>query len=291
MHRERVKELTDFLHYHAHRYYVLDDPEISDYEYDMALRELRNLEEAHPELKDPNSPTVRVGGSVAEGFAPVVHEVPMQSLTDAFNKEEVMEFDARVGAFLDGAYSYCVEYKIDGLSVSLEYENGRFVRGSTRGDGRTGEDVTENLKTIHAIPLRLKDEVPYLEVRGEVFIGKKNFEKLNAGREQAGEPLFANPRNAAAGSLRQLDSAICAERRLDIYIFNIQRAEGIRFATHQEGLCYLAEQGFKVVPDFQVFDSAEAAFARVLEIGKERRTLPFDIDGAVLKVNDLEQRE
>ncbi len=291
MYQQKIKELTDFLNYHAHQYYVLDNPTISDYEYDMALRQLRELEEAHPEYKDPASPTVRVGGSVAEGFESVEHAVPMQSLTDAFSREEVMEFDGRVRAALAEPYGYCVEYKIDGLSVSLEYENGRFVRGSTRGDGKTGEDVTENLKTVRAIPLRLPEALPYLEVRGEVFIGKENFAKLNAKREMVGEPLFANPRNAAAGSLRQLDSSIAAQRHLDIYIFNIQRVEGKTFTTHNEGLSYLAEQGFKVVPDFRVFDTAEEAFERVLAIGRERETLSFDIDGAVMKINSLNQRE
>ncbi len=291
MSREKIKELTAFLNHHAHQYYVLDNPTISDYEYDMALRKLRELEEAYPEFRDPASPTVRVGGTVAEGFSEVEHEVPMQSLTDAFSKEEVMEFDERVRAALGEPYGYCVEYKIDGLSVSLEYENGRFVRGSTRGDGKKGEDVTENLKTIRSIPLILKEALPYLEVRGEVFIGKQNFEKLNSQRKAEEQPLFANPRNAAAGSLRQLDSAVCAKRHLDIYIFNIQKVEGKAFHSHQEGLSYLREQGFKVVPDFRVFPSAEEAFERVLEIGREREALSFDIDGAVMKIDDLSQRE
>lgn len=289
--QEKMKELTAFLNYHAHRYYVLDAPEISDYEYDMALRELQKLEEAYPQFKDPASPTTRVVGQVLEGFAEVSHEVPMQSLNDAFSREEIMDFDKRVAAALDAPYAYGVEYKIDGLSVSLEYENGVFTRGSTRGDGRTGEDVTFNLKTIGSIPLRLKQPIPYLEVRGEVFIGKKDFERLNERREKAGEPLFANPRNAAAGSLRQLDSAVAAQRHLDIFIFNIQRAEGIAFETHHEGLLYLAEQGFKIVPGIRVFSTAAEAFERVLEIGRERETLSFDIDGAVLKVDNLAQRE
>lgn len=289
--QEKMKELTAFLNYHAHRYYVLDAPEISDYEYDMALRELQKLEEAYPQFKDPASPTTRVVGQVLEGFTEVSHEVPMQSLNDAFSREEIMDFDKRVAAALDAPYAYGVEYKIDGLSVSLEYENGVFMRGSTRGDGRTGEDVTFNLKTIGSIPLRLKQPIPYLEVRGEVFIGKKDFERLNERREKAGEPLFANPRNAAAGSLRQLDSSVAAQRHLDIFIFNIQRAEGIAFETHHEGLLYLAEQGFKIVPGIRVFSTAAEAFERVLEIGRERETLSFDIDGAVVKVDNLAQRE
>ncbi len=288
---KKIKELTAFLNEHAHRYYVLDAPVISDYEYDMALRELKELEEAHPEFKDPASPTTRVIGQVLEGFESVTHQVPMQSLNDAFSRQEIMEFDSRVQGALKESYAYGVEYKIDGLSVSLEYENGIFTRGSTRGDGHTGEDVTQNLKTIHSIPLRLAHPVPYLEVRGEVFIGKEDFEKLNEEREKAKEPLFANPRNAAAGSLRQLDSKIAAERRLNVFIFNIQRAEGVTFTTHSESLHYLAEQGFKVVPNVAVYQTAEAAFERVLEIGQERESLPFDIDGAVIKVDNLHQRE
>lgn len=289
--QEEIKKLTEFLHYHAHRYYVLDMPEISDFEYDMALRKLKELEEAHPEYKDPASPTSRVVGQVSEGFESVEHIVPMQSLNDAFSREEVMEFDTRVASALDAPYAYGVEYKIDGLSVSLEYENGIFMRGSTRGDGKTGEDVTQNLKTIHSIPLKLKEAVPYLEVRGEVFISKKDFEVINREREKNGEPLFANPRNAAAGSLRQLDSSIAAKRRLDIFIFNIQRCEGKTFASHHEGLLYLAEMGFKTVPGKGVYHSADEAFERVLEIGRERESLSFDIDGAVIKIDNLEQRE
>lgn len=289
--QEEIKKLTEFLHYHAHRYYVLDMPEISDYEYDMALRKLKELEEAHPEYKDPASPTSRVVGQVSEGFDSVEHIVPMQSLNDAFSREEVMEFDSRVAATLGASYDYSVEYKIDGLSVSLEYENGIFMRGSTRGDGKTGEDVTQNLKTIHSIPLKLKEAVPYLEVRGEVFISKKDFEIINQEREKNGEPLFANPRNAAAGSLRQLDSSVAAKRRLDIFVFNIQRCEGKIFTSHHEGLLYLAEMGFKTVPEKGVYHSADDAFERVLEIGKERESLSFDIDGAVIKIDNLEQRE
>ncbi len=289
--QKRMKELTEYLHYHAHRYYVLDNPEISDYEYDMALRELKALEEENPQWKDPASPTERVIGRVLEGFESVSHQVPMQSLNDAFSKEEIMEFDGRVAATLGEDYCYGVEYKIDGLSVSLEYENGILVRGSTRGDGLVGEDVTENLKTIHSIPLRLNEPVPFLEVRGEVFIGKRDFDIINKEREEKGQPLLANPRNAAAGSLRQLDSSVAAARRLDIFIFNVQRAEGVTFASHSESLRYLAGQGFKVVPGITTYPTAEAAFNRVLEIGAEREKLSFDIDGAVIKVDNLAQRD
>ncbi len=288
--KERIAELTKLLTYHSHQYYVLDNPEISDYEYDMLLRELKDLEEKYPEYKDPASPTVRVIGSVAENFESVTHVVPMLSLNDAFSKEEVLDFDKRVKDAV-GDVEYVTEYKIDGLSVSLEYENGLFVRGSTRGDGLVGEDVTENLKTINSIPLKLTSPVPYIEVRGEVFMSKATFDKLNHAREDAGQALFANPRNAAAGSLRQLDSSIARERNLDIFIFNIQRAEGVEFSTHHEGLALLKKLGFKTVQQNEVFKNIEDAFRQVEIIGKERDTLPFDIDGAVIKVNDLATRE
>lgn len=288
--KERMKELTKNLTYHAHQYYVLDNPTISDYEYDMMLRELKDLEEKYPEYKDPASPTVRVIGNVAENFESVTHVVPMLSLNDAFSKEEVFDFDKRVRDAV-GDVEYVTEYKIDGLSVSLEYENGLFVRGSTRGDGIVGEDVTENLKTINSIPLKLTSPVPFIEVRGEVFMSKATFDKLNKIREENGQSLFANPRNAAAGSLRQLDSSIARERNLDIFIFNIQRAEGIEFSTHHEGLSLLKELGFKTVQQNEVFKNIEDAFRQVEIIGEERDTLPFDIDGAVIKVNDLATRE
>lgn len=289
---KRLKELTKYLTYHAHKYYVEDSPEITDYEYDMLLRELKELEEKYPEQKDPASPTTRVGGAVLTGFDTVSHTVLMQSLNDAFSKEEILEFDQRVSGTLgDMPYDYVVEYKIDGLSVSLEYHDGLFTRGSTRGDGAVGEDVTQNLKTVKSIPLRLTEPVPFLEVRGEVFIGKKDFEKLNIRREENEEPLFANPRNAAAGSLRQLDPSITKDRHLDIFIFNIQQIEGKEIATHAEGLEYLRKLGFKVVPQNRTYPDIGSAFARVLEIGEEREHLPFEIDGAVIKVNSLAERE
>ena len=286
---KKIKELTALLTYHSHKYYVEDSPEISDYEYDMLLRDLKKLEEEYPEYKDPASPTVRVIGSVLDGFESVNHDVPMQSLNDAFSKEEILEFDARVRETIPNV-TYVTEFKIDGLSVSLEYENGLFVRGSTRGDGLVGEDVTENLKTINSIPLRLNEDVPFLEVRGEVFMPKKVFDKLNAAKEAKGEPLFANPRNAAAGSLRQLDSSVCRERELDIFVFNIQKEEGLGIKTHREGLLRLKELGFKVVEQNEAFPTIEEAFAQVERIGEMRDSLPFDIDGAVIKVNDLESR-
>ncbi len=288
--KKRIEELTALLTHHSHQYYVLDNPEISDYEYDMMLRELKSLEDKYPQFRDPASPTVRVIGNVAEGFRSVTHTVPMQSLNDAFSKEEVFDFDKRVRDAV-GDVEYVTEYKIDGLSVSLEYENGLLIRGSTRGDGLVGEDVTENLKTINSIPLRLTRPVPYLEVRGEVFMSKATFDKLNALREEKGQALFANPRNAAAGSLRQLDSSIARERNLDIFIFNIQRAEGLDFSTHHEGLALLKELGFKTVQQNEVFTNIEEAFRQVEIIGTERDELPFDIDGAVIKVNNLALRE
>lgn len=289
---ERMRELTKLLTYHAHKYYVEDAPEISDYEYDHLLHELEELEEKYPQQRDPASPTTRVGGEILEGFAPVVHEVPMQSLHDSFDEQDVLDFDARVSGVLgSGNYEYVVEHKIDGLSVSLEYRDGLFVRGSTRGDGLSGEDVTQNLKTILSIPLRLKETIPFLEVRGEVFMSKDTFEELNAQREKNEEALFANPRNAAAGSLRQLNPAIVGERRLDIFVFNIQQMEGKTIRTHTEGLAYLKEQGFKVIPQEKAYQDIKEAYRRVLAIGEERYTLPFEIDGAVLKINDLEQRE
>ncbi len=288
---KRIKELTKLLTYHSHKYYVEDSPEISDFEYDMLLRELKTLEAQYPQFMDPASPTLRVIGTVLDGFESVTHDVPMQSLNDAFSKEEVFDFDKRVREMYPQGIDYVTEYKIDGLSVSLEYENGLFVRGSTRGDGFVGEDVTENLKTIPSIPLRLAEPIPYLEVRGEVFMPKAAFEKLNKEREKNSEPLFANPRNAAAGSLRQLDSSIARSRGLDIFVFNIQRADGLSVTTHHEGLMKLKQLGFKTVFQDSVSSTIEEAFEKVEKIGMMRDSLPFEIDGAVIKVNDLHARE
>ena len=287
--KERIKELTDLLNYHNRKYYVEDNPEISDMEYDKLLRELEILEEENPEYASSLSPTKRVGGAVLSEFESVAHEVPMESLQDAFNETEIYDFDKRVKNVLS-PNGYVVEHKIDGLSVSLEYRNSEFSRGSTRGNGLVGEDVTENLKTVKSIPMKLKDNIPFLEVRGEIFISKDNFNKINLMREAKEEPLFANPRNAAAGSLRQLDSKIAAERRLDIFVFNIQQLEGTEITNHLDGLRFLREQGFKVIPDFNLYETIEAAYKRVLEIGEERGSLYYDIDGAVIKVNDFGQR-
>ena len=287
--QKRIQELSDLLEYHSKKYYVEDNPEISDYEYDMMLRELENLEKDHPEYISPLSPTQRVGGKAVDGFSEVVHEIPMESLQDAFSEAEIYDFDRRVSDVVSG-YEYAVEHKIDGLSVSLEYENGEFVRGSTRGDGTVGEDVTQNLKTIMSIPMKLTEKVPYLEVRGEVYISKDNFRKVNEQREEREEPTFANPRNAAAGSLRQLDPKVAAERKMDIFVFNIQKIEGQVIKNHVDGLKYLKKLGFKTILNETVFPDIKSAFARVLEIGEERGNLPFDIDGAVIKVNDLSMR-
>ena len=237
---ERIKELREIIEYHNYKYYVEDNPEISDFEYDKLMNELISLENEFPQFEDENSPTKRVGGKPLEYFEQVIHTVPMQSLSDVFSENELYEFDNRVrNALSPEQPEYVLEMKIDGLSVSLEYENGVFLRGSTRGDGIIGEDVTNNLKTIRSIPLKLKEEIPYLEVRGEVFISKKDFLKLNESKEIAGEPLFANPRNAAAGSLRQLDPKIAAQRKLDIFVFNIQQIRGREFETHMQTLEYL----------------------------------------------------
>ena len=287
--KKRIDELSELLNYHSYKYYVEDNPIISDFEYDKLLRELENLEQKYPQYAKPNSPTKRVGGAVLDKFEPITHEVKMESLQDAFNESEIIDFDKRVSSVIS-EYTYVVEHKIDGLSVSLEYEKGEFVRGSTRGDGNVGEDVTENLKTIKTIPMKLKDPIPYLEVRGEVFMSRKNFKELNELRENLEEPLFANPRNAAAGSLRQLDSKIAAQRKLDIFIFNIQQIVGKDITSHLEGLKFLKGQGFKTILNDTEYSDISHAYMRVLEIGEERGNLYFDIDGAVIKVNDFTQR-
>ncbi len=290
--KQEILELRKIIEEHNYNYYVLDNPTVSDFEYDALMQKLIKLEETNPELADENSPTKRVGGAVLSEFEQVQHLVPMQSLGDVFSYDELMEFDQRVRQGLNGeAPEYVVEMKIDGLSVSLEYENGSFVRGSTRGDGMVGEDITENLKTIKAIPLKIDTKIERLEVRGEVYMPKKSFEELNAEREVSGEPLFANPRNAAAGSLRQLDSRIAAKRKLDIFVFNIQDAPADFAKTHSEGLEKLRGMGFKVSPKRCVVDSMEKAYLEILKIGEERQNLLFDIDGAVVKVDSLEKRE
>ena len=236
--KKYMEELVKKIEQHSYDYYVLDNPTITDFEYDKLIHELIDLDEKYPEYKINNSPTERVGGKVLEGFDTVTHIVPMESLNDAFSKEELEDFDKSVRKVISNP-EYVVEMKIDGLSVSLEYENGEFVRGSTRGDGVVGEDVTQNLKTIKSIPLRLTENIPYLEVRGEVYMSVSSFIELNHKREETEQPLFANPRNAAAGSLRQLNSKITAERNLSIFIFNIQQISGKEFKNHKDSLNYL----------------------------------------------------
>ena len=287
--KDRVKELSDLLKDANYRYYVLDDPKMPDFEYDRLLRELEELESAHPELVEADSPTQRVGGEAISAFEKYAHPVPLMSLQDVFSLEELDEFlNKTLETYPDSLFS--VEPKIDGLSVALEYVDGRFVRGATRGDGTVGEDVTENLKTIHSIPMTIENAPPRLIVRGEVYMPKKSFEKLNARQEEEGKPLFANPRNAAAGSLRQLDPKICAQRGLDIFIFNIQLAEGVDFKTHAETLDYLKSLKFKVIP-YQKLGSSRDINDYVLSINENRADLPCDIDGAVIKVDDLSQRD
>ena len=287
--KKRIEELTAILQEANYRYYVLDDPRMQDFEYDRLLRELEELEAANPELAREDSPTKRVGGEVLSQFEKVAHPVPLMSLQDVFSTEELTDFLSKTLAAEPGT-AFSVEPKIDGLSVALEYVDGKFLRGATRGDGNVGEDVTENLKTIRSIPMTLENAPPRLIVRGEVYMPKKSFEKLNAAQEAEGKPLFANPRNAAAGSLRQLDSKIAAKRGLDIYIFNIQLAEGVEFSSHAESLHYLKNLKFKVIPSV-VLSDAEKIVAHVASINENREKLPCDIDGAVIKVNDLSQRQ
>ena len=290
--KSEILSLRKTIEEHNYNYYVLDNPTISDFEYDAMMQKLIMLEETNPEFADENSPTKRVGGAVLSEFEQVQHLVPMQSLGDVFSYDELMDFDQRVRQGLEGEIpEYVVEMKIDGLSVSLEYENGSFVRGSTRGDGIVGEDITENLKTIKSIPLTIKTDAPRLEVRGEVYMPQKSFEEVNAEKAAAGEPLFANPRNAAAGSLRQLDSRIAAKRKLDVFIFNIQDAPTGFAETHSAGLEKLKALGFKVSPKRTVVKTMDDAYLEILKIGEERKSLPFDIDGAVVKVDSLDQRE
>ena len=287
--REEIRQLRDILNENGYRYYVLDAPTMSDREYDLLNRRLEELEAAHPEEITPDSPTQRIGGKLLDGFSTYTHEVPLESLQDVFNAGEVAEFCQRMDEALGAPAEYSIEPKVDGLSVALEYRDGVFVRGATRGDGLTGEDVTENLKTIRSIPMTLPEKLPRLIVRGEVYMARSVFEEINAMRELQGKPLMANPRNAAAGSLRQLDPKICAERRLDIQIFNLQLAEGREFSTHAGTLDYLASQRFKVIPH-TTLSGVSACQAEISRINDERLRYPFDIDGAVVKINTLSDR-
>lgn len=287
--KERIAELTKLLTEANYRYYVLDDPTMADFEYDHLLRELEDLEKGHPEFISPDSPTQRVGGEAVSAFRKVEHPVALMSLQDVFSLDELNEFLEKTMES-EPETEFSVEPKIDGLSVALEYVDGRFVRGATRGDGNVGEDVTENLKTIRSIPMTIDNAPPRLIVRGEVYMPKKSFEKLNARQEEEGKPLFANPRNAAAGSLRQLDPKIAAKRGLDILIFNVQLAEGVAFSTHAETLDYLKNLRFKVIP-YKKLRGMQEIDDYVLSINENRAELACDIDGAVIKVNDLAQRE
>lgn len=287
--REEMEQLRKELNENAYRYYVLDEPTMSDYDYDMKNRRLQQLEREHPEEVTPDSPTQRVGDKLKEGFATYRHEVPLESLQDVFSAEEVEDFCRRMTDALGESVAYSVEPKVDGLSVALEYRDGVFVRGATRGDGQVGEDVTENLRTIRSIPMSLPEKLPRLIVRGEVYMARSVFAELNAQRELDGQPLMANPRNAAAGSLRQLDPKIAAQRRLDIQIFNLQLAEGREFTNHSETLDYLETQHFKVIPH-RVLSSAAACRQEIININEGRTAYPYDMDGAVIKVDNLADR-
>ena len=309
--QKRIKELKEITAYHAKRYYDDDNPEISDFEYDMLMLELKNLEKEHPDLITVDSLTQHVGGTVKEGFEKVEHEVPLQSLQDIFDFEELYAFDERVQKVIENniennnqiqfempntensienKVKYVVETKIDGLSVALEYKNGIFVRGATRGNGLVGEDITENLKTIKNIPKKLKEPIDII-VRGEVFIGKNEFEKMNQEREENEESLFANARNAAAGSLRQLDSKIAGSRPLDIYIFNVQKSDTVKFTSHLESLNYLEKIGFNVNPVKILCNNISETIEEINKIGDNREKLDFGIDGAVIKVDNLNFRD
>lgn len=287
---KKIIELTKTVEKYNYQYYVLDDPLVPDYEYDRINHELMDLEKQYPQYIQPNSPSFRIGGAGYNTFAQVEHTVRMDSLQDVFSLDEIRDFDRRVRETVT-APRYVVEHKIDGLSVSLEYTDGIFTRGSTRGDGFVGEDVTENLKTIHSIPLKIDNAPHFLEVRGEVYMPRSSFEKLAERQEREGGQRFKNPRNAAAGSLRQKDPRITASRMLDIFIFNLQQIEGKEITSHAQSLEYLASLGFKVSPEYFVTDDIEAAVGQIEKIGTLRGKLPYDIDGAVVKVDSLSQRE
>ena len=286
--KEQIEALTAELEHHSYLYYVLDAPEMPDYEYDQKLRRLEELEAQYPQYASPLSPTKRVGGAPLSQFEKVTHAVPLESLQDLFSYEEVEDFDAHLRESAPETV-YTVEPKVDGLSVALEYENGLFLRGATRGDGLVGEDVTENLRTIRSIPLRLPEALPRLIVRGEVYLPRTVFAQINEAREQNGEPLFANPRNAAAGSLRQLDPKVAAARRLDAVLFNVQYVEGVSFETHAESLDFLERMHFRVIPR-KMCATMEEVQKEVSAIGARKGEYPYDIDGAVVKVNSLLDR-
>ena len=286
---EQAAWLRNMLNEHSYNYYVLDAPTIPDYEYDRMLRQLEEIETDHPELVTPDSPTQRVGGKALDSFQQVVHRVPLQSLQDVFSPDELLDFDRRVRESGVEA-EYLLEPKVDGLSVALEYENGVFVRGATRGDGQVGEDVTENIRTIRSVPMRLEKAPSELIVRGEVYMPRKTFERLNEEREIRGEPLFANPRNAAAGSMRQLDPKVAAARGLDMVVFNIQYTDHEPFGTDSAGLDWLRSLRFKVI-DYRLSGDIEEIQSAIFQLGDDREKYPFDIDGAVIKINSLSARD
>ena len=287
--QKEILQLRKEINHHSKLYYVYDAPVISDYDFDMLMQRLKTLEAEHPEFVTPDSPTQRVGGQVLSQFTPVHHQVPLESLTDVFSYEELFAFGERMDSLLTEAHDYTVEPKVDGLSMSLEYENGVFVRGATRGDGTTGEDVTENLRTVRSVPLRIENAPERLIVRGEVYMSKAVFEELNREREIRGEALLANPRNAAAGSMRQLDPKVAASRKLDIICFNMQYTSGTPYETHAETLDAMRDMGFPVVP-YKVYDSLRDCVERIEWLGENRGDLPYDMDGAVIKINSLSQR-
>ncbi len=289
---KRIRELSDLIDYHRRKYYLDDCPEITDDAFDELMHELKRLEGEFPQFYKPTSPSTRVGGYVAEKFEKVSHKVPLKSLNDVFSPEEVASYLEKCASSAGHKVPFAVEYKIDGLSVSLEYENGLFVRGATRGDGTVGEDITENLKTVSSIPLVLSEKIPYLCVRGEVYMPKKAFAELNEKRDENGETPFANPRNAAAGSLRQLDSRICAQRKLSVFIFNIQSIEGgPEITSHKMSLDYLKFLGFVVSPSYDVFTEFDSIMERINSFNEHRNDLSFDIDGAVVKADSYSDRE
>ena len=287
--QKQIDELRREIEYHNKLYYVDDAPVISDFDYDMLMQRLIKLEEEHPELITPDSPTQRVGGAALSQFTQVQHQVPLESLSDVFSFDELKAFGERMDSLLAAEHEYCVEPKIDGLSMSLEYENGVFVRGATRGNGLVGEDVTENLRTVRSLPLRIIDAPERLVVRGEVYMSKSVFNELNAEREINGEQLLANPRNAAAGSIRQLDPKIAAQRKLDIVCFNMQYTSGEAYTRHSDTLDALKHMGFPVVP-YKIYKTIDGCCERINRIGESRGDFAYDIDGAVIKINSLEQR-
>ena len=288
--QKEIIKLRREIEKYAKLYYVYDNPAISDYEYDQLMQQLKAMEAEHPELITPDSPTQRVGGVALSQFEPVVHQVPLESLTDVFSYDELFAFGDRMDSMIAGSHDYSVEPKVDGLSMSLEYENGIFVRGATRGDGITGENVTENLRTVRSLPLRIEKAPERLIVRGEVYMSKAVFEELNTQREINGEQLLANPRNAAAGSMRQLDPKVAASRKLDIIFFNMQFSSEHKYTTHTETLDAMRDMGFPVIP-YMHYDNIHDCVERIEWLGENRGELPYEMDGAVIKINSLAQRE